>query len=775
MAQKRFPDTWKSDPPQVTSYFEYISDVKYLDDPVTLTSPSCGLGWRFQFHATFTKESGSQLKVTFLPHMCSSMPLSAATIHLRFSNPSNGGAWSKEFKEVSIKTDRTMGDYKVLCGLMGKMHIEITITFSDSDGLSFPNTTPPNATVEEVVQQSLESASFVDTKFYLFSAKAGGRPAHPRAVFGKSTLLAARSTYLRDLIAQGGTGNLTGTPCNLLEDVPEEINKLDAGAFEHDDDSDLEDLEDETEVEMTTSPNKEKRGATTSNRPANSVIVDDNTREDHDRNNHSFRDGTALAINGTALKTWKAFVYYTYMNQIHFSPLKSQRDLPVSSSTAGPNAAVSCSPKSMYRFAKTANISVLKTMAKAGIMKGLSKANIVTELFSVFTSRYQEIVEIEVDFLAHPPTDRTENTESLESESIKAKRGAEKEGRESNAATTSFVGSPVKGKDGKMTNIMTSLKLKTSTNSTSLADWNLVSLSPEAHAFQVNTSPENNHAPSVTGTPDLSLSSFSVPSTALSPTLVVAEIKPETDEVGELNAKAYSGPGTSEEGTSRPSPNTAVNVDGYGDRDIGEIMKRNEEAINVRAQIHVLTKRIEELEECLRVSGGEELDPVAQTEIQEIQARLEALTKRGEELHQAAVSSTRQMTLLEMKIDLTHSLPEEAALRVEDFLGSLFAPTRKTFRLDILLPKGALGKGVKTAVQQVLTRCVTLGFGFVFITLTQSPKNKRYDLKGMSKVSGINLTVMRNAYVDLLLGYYSAKDFELTDNGAPCIVANNTI
>ncbi|KAF9441837.1 hypothetical protein P691DRAFT_682753 [Macrolepiota fuliginosa MF-IS2] len=53
----------------------------------------------------------------------------------------------------------------------------------------------------------------------------------------------------------------------------------------------------------------------------------------------------------------------------------------------------------MYRFADYADIPELKSLAKEGIRKNLTKVNVVTELFSSFTSKYQEIIELEVEFL----------------------------------------------------------------------------------------------------------------------------------------------------------------------------------------------------------------------------------------------------------------------------------------------------------------------------------------------------------------------------------------
>ncbi|KXN92761.1 hypothetical protein AN958_03212 [Leucoagaricus sp. SymC.cos] len=46
-----------------------------------------------------------------------------------------------------------------------------------------------------------------------------------------------------------------------------------------------------------------------------------------------------------------------------------------------------------------ADIPVLKSLAKKAISRNLSKSNIISELFSSFTHKYQEIIEVEVDFL----------------------------------------------------------------------------------------------------------------------------------------------------------------------------------------------------------------------------------------------------------------------------------------------------------------------------------------------------------------------------------------
>ncbi|KAF5359476.1 hypothetical protein D9756_003557 [Leucocoprinus leucothites] len=411
--KKSLEDTWNANPPQVTSYLAYSSKARSLShSTIYRMSPNCGLGWRFQIKETPPKaivsddrvqESASQLDVIFQPHMCSSMPLSPVRVDVKVSYPSYNtpSTPSSVFTDVSVKSNQCIGSYTIPPRYKGQVHFEITLTFSDSDGLSFPTTSPPNAAA--ALQQSLEAASFVDSKFYLFSSKLGGQPARPRAVFAKSTLLIDRSAYLRDLLSEMIPEN--STPCDLREDVIEEIDKLDPDAFDYEDDSDLED-----DAEDVDGPTINGEKMTPTSQSLLTAPPRGQPSKQRSKPLNHVQDGRAFAMNGIAYKTWKAFIYYTYTNKIHFNELKSQRGQFSSSAdfTPGPND-VSCSPKSMYRFADSANISKLKSMAKAAILKGLSEHNIITELFSVFTSRYREIIELEVNFLLKNFTEDVEN------------------------------------------------------------------------------------------------------------------------------------------------------------------------------------------------------------------------------------------------------------------------------------------------------------------------------------------------------------------------------
>ncbi|KAJ3569233.1 hypothetical protein NP233_g5179 [Leucocoprinus birnbaumii] len=303
----------------------------------------------------------------------------------------------EKFRKMHMGSSRAIGSYEVPKNYKGEVHVEITLRFSDSDELSFPTTSHQSITT--ALEQSLDASSFVDSKFYLFSTRIRGRPAHPRAVFARSALLIDRSPYLRDMVSLEAT-EARGTPCDLRDDVPEEITRLDAEAFDYDDDSDLEDEDDEADVDTC----KQNR---TVNTAGHSATTDEtNTKPAAQLRQQvmprsSYQDGRAFAINGTAYKTWKAFIYYAYTNEIHFDELKSQRVQCTSRKAVEPATRnnVRCSPKSMYRLAESAKIPQLRSTARSGILNGLSQSNIVTELFSAFTSKYPDIIELEVDYL----------------------------------------------------------------------------------------------------------------------------------------------------------------------------------------------------------------------------------------------------------------------------------------------------------------------------------------------------------------------------------------
>ena len=114
----------------------------------------------------------------------------------------------------------------------------------------------------------------------------------------------------------------------------------------------------------------------------------------------------SLLYFSSSIGSWKAFIYYTYTNEIQFNELKSQQNqVSVHPCSIDESNNISCSPKSMYRFAKSVSIllfykstmltssffpgqhSMSRIYSEVRHLKGLTQENIIHELFSAFTSR----------------------------------------------------------------------------------------------------------------------------------------------------------------------------------------------------------------------------------------------------------------------------------------------------------------------------------------------------------------------------------------------------
>ncbi|KAK0468588.1 hypothetical protein IW261DRAFT_1054264 [Armillaria novae-zelandiae] len=123
---------------------------------------------------------------------------------------------------------------------------------------------------------------------------------------------------------------------------------------------------------------------------------DDSRRMDAQR---PVRLGTICHVKDTAYTTWKAFLAYLYTQEISFAPLMSSG---TRRTTTNKDA---CSPKSMYRLAVKAGLDSLKDLAFENICSQLTPRNIVDEVFSKFTHRYSELLDIEVQYLVANFTD----------------------------------------------------------------------------------------------------------------------------------------------------------------------------------------------------------------------------------------------------------------------------------------------------------------------------------------------------------------------------------
>ncbi|KAK7683502.1 hypothetical protein QCA50_013336 [Cerrena zonata] len=110
------------------------------------------------------------------------------------------------------------------------------------------------------------------------------------------------------------------------------------------------------------------------------------------------RLGHVIFIPNIAYKTLRAVVSSMVCDEPQFLPLKSsERAHP--GVGLRPHQAIPCSPKSAYRAADMLQLTRLKSSASQNIKSQLSSNNIVRELFSPFTSLYDEMIEMQIEYL----------------------------------------------------------------------------------------------------------------------------------------------------------------------------------------------------------------------------------------------------------------------------------------------------------------------------------------------------------------------------------------
>jgi len=128
------------------------------------------------------------------------------------------------------------------------------------------------------------------------------------------------------------------------------------------------------------------------------------------------KTGMTVFIEDIAFNTWQSFVFYAYFEKVSFAPLRSQPNVMPKGKAdwlANMPQPPQCSPKSMYRLADKYDLKGLRELAKKDIKSKLSEDNILDELFSDFTSRYSEILELEIQHVKENDGIRAKIMEAL--------------------------------------------------------------------------------------------------------------------------------------------------------------------------------------------------------------------------------------------------------------------------------------------------------------------------------------------------------------------------
>ncbi|KAH7908731.1 hypothetical protein BJ138DRAFT_1128209 [Hygrophoropsis aurantiaca] len=272
-------------------------------------------------------------------------------------------------------------------------HISFKVTLDigvDVDGIMKKKNAPKPATpvaspaapvispaLQVVLQRALITGMCFDTKFLARSSGTNSRPMEP--LYAHSTVLDAVQPALLRLCSNSDEDSHRDLECDISFD-------------EYDSDSDF----DETEVNCEPDAGEDAliEESTSQNRLSSSTTL----REPPPAYYPTQNAIRTIRVHGVALKSLKALIYHCYTAQMFFSPLKSSDADKTGDQPVLPDRFY-CSPKSMYRLADKIGAQELKKLSLESIRSSLSKHNILDEVFSQFTSRYPEVLNMELNLL----------------------------------------------------------------------------------------------------------------------------------------------------------------------------------------------------------------------------------------------------------------------------------------------------------------------------------------------------------------------------------------
>ncbi|KZT65972.1 hypothetical protein DAEQUDRAFT_730896 [Daedalea quercina L-15889] len=249
--------------------------------------------------------------------------------------------------------------------------------------------------LERALKQSLHSPTFLDVKFFAFSRRiylgdGSIRVDKPQHVLAISSVM-KKTDYFEKLLS-GGFAESNAIRVPIDANFPADKAPF-SDEYDYDSDSDLDDEEvsdNDMDVIRIHSRESEQSGAGPSGSGG-------------DHLSFGGVQCQQIIITDVAYLTWRAFVFYLYFGKVNFLPLKSTEDqdraAELERALNDENAVPPCSPKSMYRLAEKYGITDLQTLAFEAIRSRLSAKNIVQEVFSRFTSRYERVRELEIAFM----------------------------------------------------------------------------------------------------------------------------------------------------------------------------------------------------------------------------------------------------------------------------------------------------------------------------------------------------------------------------------------
>ncbi|KAK7463592.1 hypothetical protein VKT23_006938 [Stygiomarasmius scandens] len=393
-------DIWHCDPASVTSTLSF----QISDSSGSANSPCCGMGWQFCVSSN-SKEGATQHKATItrLSFDPQGFIRLLSPRNLKISVRADPGIaipnnYIIPSLDESSSSNLELGTYSH--SENQTVTFQITIYFPEGFKLDFPPRLPRAApsNVVDVIYDSVKGKKAIDCVFYLYSASARGgkgQISKPRAVYANLALLRGHCDYLDALLGDGFQEASTVDPAQIPPV---------SWGYDYDSDSDFEeDLDDDfLEKQVENKKSASTQNGTKSTSDADTCADVSTPTMEVPKENSSFAKcsqqfSRSMVLTGFAFRTWRALILYLSTKRITFRKLSSQpHDLQYLFEFDNEDA---CSPKSMYRLADMIGLDDLKQKAYSAIKMSISRYNVVEEVVSLFSSRYDGVREFEINHL----------------------------------------------------------------------------------------------------------------------------------------------------------------------------------------------------------------------------------------------------------------------------------------------------------------------------------------------------------------------------------------
>ncbi|KAH7908739.1 hypothetical protein BJ138DRAFT_1115583 [Hygrophoropsis aurantiaca] len=358
----------------------------------------CGLGWNFGI-AYDTQQPEIDIFFHFTEDKWLASYGTSISLLTALPNDTNKGTSEKHYAErltiptpdeehlISLDPSDIISNPRISFKVTFRAGVDMIGLLKKRSSLNL-TTSAISPAIQAVLQRALITGMYFDTKFVTRSGRTSSYPTNP--IYAHSAVLDAVHPAFIRLCSNSSTPDQA--PIDDTDKDSYRGFECDISFDEYDSDSDFDPIEVNDEPDAGADASIE---SAINNYQSPNATLGESSHVCYPTQNAV----RTVRIHGVAEKTLKALIYHCYTAEILFRPLRSSAAEKTKDEVVLPDR-FHCSPKSMYRLADKIGADELKKLSLESIRSSLSKHNILDEVFSHFTSRYPEVLNMELELLA---------------------------------------------------------------------------------------------------------------------------------------------------------------------------------------------------------------------------------------------------------------------------------------------------------------------------------------------------------------------------------------